>query len=38
MHRFLVALGKHSWWMAAKTVSHALRVKRVFVVVGMLIV
>jgi len=37
MHRFLVARLKHSWWMAAETVSHALRVKRVFVVVGMLI-
>jgi len=38
MHRFLVAPWKHSWWMAAEAVSHALRVKRVFVVVGMLIV
>jgi len=38
MHRFLVARWKHSWWKTAKTVSHALRVKRVFVVVGMLIV
>jgi len=38
MHRFLVARWKHSWWMAVETVSHAVRVKRVFVVAGMLIV
>jgi len=38
MHRFVVARWKHSWWMAAEMVSHTVRVKRVFVVVGMLIV